>query len=352
MICRAVPILCFLSARNLGDAVFHADFLRALVRAGYAERYIVWTFREAAFLFEGLEHCTIFTSDFPIGATMRRFAQGGFVSFWSTLRRIRRERPTETLELVSDIRERWTCRLIGAERDLSPAWAPGHPFRAHNRMGRFKPSSLVTIPATTVNLYAAYDLVLQALVGPTRGSFAPAPQWPAALTAGRDDAPLRIGIHPSASARCKLWPQSHWLRLIDGLLARYPNATFTFFGAPSERSDLEPLAARAGPVASISTTSLKAFASELDQLDLLIGLDSFSVHLANSKGVPAIVLVGPNDPRLFSPPGARDVVHPKACIYQPCGGRPRCIGTDFQFACMTAITPDEVLARIAPAPFL
>lgn len=344
----AVRTLCFVSARNLGDAVIHADFVKALVAAGYAERYIVWTFPEAAFLFEDIASCSIVVSTFPMGATARRFIRGRVGSFWSAVHRIRRERPTETLELISDFRERWVCRLLGARRNLSPGWHPDHPFRRHSRMGRFRPSSLVDIPAAVTSLYAAYDLVLSALIGPGRPSFTTVPDWPCLRpSAPSEGGRLRIGLHPFASVPCKLWPQQHWLSLIEQLRNRYPQVGFVLFGAPSDRAGLAPLARHAGDDTEVCTTSLRGFRSRLHDLDLLVGLDSFSVHLAHSQGVPVVILVGPNDPRLFTPPGAKAVTRPGECAYQPCGGKPRCIGTSFQYVCMRAIAPADVLGAIA-----
>jgi len=347
MTTRATRTLCFLSARNLGDAVFHADFVRALTAAGYAERVIVWTFAQAAFLFEDIAGCEIVISDFPMGATIRDFARGGFVSFLSAVRRIRSERPTETLELVADVRERWACRLLGAPLDLAPAFAPGHPFRRHSRMGRFRPSSFVTIPADVTSLYDSYDLVLAALLGPDRASFARRPAWPLPFHCEGTDRPRRIGIHPFASQACKLWPQAHWLALLDGLRARVPGVRIVLFGAPSDRAGLEQLDRQAGARSEIVTGSLREFRERLRDVDLLVGLDSFSVHLANSQGVPAMVLVGPNDPRLFTPPGARAVTSEGHCLHQPCGGKPKCLGTSFEYACMRTITSAQVLDKIA-----
>lgn len=330
--------LCFVSSRNLGDAVIHADFVRALAAANYADRYIVWTFPQAAFLFEGIKACETICSDFPMGSTIRAFVQGGFRSFWSAVRRIRRERPTETLELVSDFRERWVCGLLGASRNVSPEWEPGHPFRKHSRMGRFNPSALVTIPATVTGVYAAYDLVLSALVGTGHTAFSPKPTWPSS--------PEHIGIHPFASAPCKLWPQLHWLSLIDKLHGEYPRANLVLFGSPSDRGILEELARQTDERTEIFTASLREFKAKLQGIDLLIGLDSFSVHLAHSQRVPTIVLVGPNDPQLFTPPGAKAVTHPGRCVHQPCAGKPKCIGSSFEYICMNSISPTQVVNKI------
>jgi heptosyltransferase III len=340
--------VCFLSARNLGDAVVHADFVRALVESDYAERYIIWTFPQGAFLFEGIAQCTIVASAFPMGATVSSFIKGGFLSFVAAVRRIRRERPTETLELVSDLRERAACWLLGARLNRSPAWAPGHPFLGQIRTVVAPRKPLVTIPVTTIGLYQAYDLMLLALTGTRRVHLATTADEPLPPAVAADDPAMRIGIHPFASRACKLWPQQHWLSLIAELSVKCPDARLVLFGSLSDRPGLERLVESAThKEIEVFTASLREFKEKLRELDLMIGLDSFSVHLANSVGVSSIVLVGPNDPRLFTPPRSKAVTHVGGCVHQPCGGKPKCIGSSFEFICMKAISPEQVMSKVA-----
>lgn len=345
-----VSTLCFLSARNLGDAVIHADFLKVLAASAYAARYVVWTFPAAAFLFADIPSCHVVVSNFPIGATLKPFLRGRVWSFLRAIAAIRRMQPTETLELVSDVRERTICQLLGARRNLSAAWSPGHLFRRHNRMGAFKPSKLVTIPASTTNLYASFDLVLDALLGSAHRPLNQGTDIQTVLARSRAGHPLRIGIHPFASSACKLWPDAHWHELLQGLRRDHPDARLILFGAPADREQLERMRSAAGVVDEIFTASLPEFKRRMEGIDLLVGLDSFSVHLARSQGAATIVLVGPNDPRLFTPPGGVAITHPGRCPHQPCGGKPRCEGTPYQYACMHDISPEQVLGLMrAPA---
>jgi len=333
--------VCFISARNLGDAVAHADFLRRLQLAGFASRWIVWTFSQAAFLFENLPNCKIVCSDFPIGSTGRSFLKGGFRSFLKAVHQLRKLKPNATLDIIGDYRERLACLLLGAPLNLSPEWETGHPFRHHIRVLPFKSGRPLTVPMTELNLYAAHDRMLRTLVPEASSK----PGLPVRDSL-REGQALNIGIHPSASAPFKLWPHAHWARLIDLLSERFPGSRFTLFGAPSERARLEHMAASIQPPHEIFTASLREFRQRLAETDLLVGLDSFSVHLAHSQGVPSVVLVGANDPRIFTPPSARAVTHPGRCEYQPCGGRPKCLATDFEFSCMTSIEPLEALAAV------
>lgn|GEM_PF-869550 len=329
--------LCMISARNLGDAVIHARFLRGLVERGMARRYIVWTFPGARFLFEGIPDCSIVTSDFPIGATIRSFMRGGYRGFLAALVLIFRRRPEQVLELVSDYRERALSALLLPRRRLYVHWETGHVFRRHNRIAPWRGRPVVDIPADQANLYAAYNRAFSALTGSEVPLFAGGHK---PLSQGG----VTVGLHPSASQPFKLWPAAHWQSLMRSLAER--GCTLVLFGAPSDRPQLESLADGARVPAEIFTRSLPDFVRRLADVDLLVGLDSFSVHLANDQGVRTILLNGANDPRLFTPIGTNAVSRPGVCPFQPCYGRPACIGKDFQYACMTSITVAEVLSSV------
>lgn len=327
--------LCFVSARNLGDAVFHAEFLKALIADGFAPSCVVWTFPAARFLFQSIDHCEVVTSAFPMGATIGSFLRGGVVSFLRAAWKLRRRRPAATLELVSDVRERVACRLVGAPRHLTPQWEPGHDFRRHIR-GLPHRKSALSIPAEAKNVYAAYDRLLWAMLGHGSQAFS------GRLTRVSAAEECLIGVHPSASAACKLWPEPYWIALLAAIARRRPNAHFLLFGAAANRAGLEALRARVANLhVDVITSSLPEFRHRLAHATVLVGLDSFSVHLAHSLGVPSVVLVGANDPALFSPPSSVAVYRESDCPFQPCGGKPRCAGTSFQYACMKAIAPGD-----------
>lgn len=331
--------LCFLSARNLGDAVLHADFLRRLQRANRADRWIVWTFSQASFLFEGLPNTEIICSDFPMGMTGAAFVKkGGWRSFLVAVRRIRHKMPDEAVEVVGDLRERLALRLTGAPCLHSPEWETGHPFRLHIHALPFRPGRPMSVPAAMLNLHDALALMLDS-VAPG----APIESGRPLFTPFRSGQNLHIGLHPSASVPFKLWPAARWIELVKQLCETFPGSSFTLFGAPKDRPALQDLADSLDAPHNLFTESLHDFKDHLSKVDILIGLDSFSVHLAQSQSVPSIVLVGTNDPRIFTPPGAVSVTHPGRCPAQPCGGRPSCIGTNYQYSCMNDITPQDVL---------
>jgi heptosyltransferase-3 len=97
----------------------------------------------------------------------------------------------------------------------------------------------------------------------------------------------------------------------------------------------------------ISTGSIPEFARELARLDLLVGLDSFSVHMAENVGTPSVMIVGPNDPALFAPPHAAVLSSSGGCAAWPCYNRPSCIGTAGEYVCIRSIPVEQVQAAVA-----
>jgi ADP-heptose:LPS heptosyltransferase len=239
---------------------------------------------------------------------------------------------------VGDLRERLTLLLIGAPRLHSPEWETGHPFRRHIRAMPFRSDQAMSVPASMPNLYEAQTLMLQTIAP---GAI-PDPDIPHRMPLRKGRA-LHIGLHPSASAPFKRWPAEHWSALVTMLYKAYPGSRFILFGAPNDQIELEGLAARLDAPHELFISSLREFKACLSDLDLLFGLDSLAVHLAHSQGVPSVVLVGANDPRIFTPPSGLAVTHPGRCSVQPCGGRPNCVGASHQYSCMVDILPKDAM---------
>jgi ADP-heptose:LPS heptosyltransferase len=191
------------------------------------------------------------------------------------------------------------------------------------------------------NLYEAQALMLHSIAPSSRLDPPMFPRMPL-----REGLALRIGLHPSASAPFKLWPVEHWRMLVILLCDTFPGSCFVLFGAPNERLALEELAATLDAPCELLASSLNEFKACLSSIDLLFGLDSFSVHLAHSQGVPSVVLVGANNPRVFTPPSGLAVTHPGRCPIQPCGGRPSCVGKSQQYSCMVDILPQDVMHAV------
>jgi heptosyltransferase-3 len=333
--------LCFISSRNLGDAVIHAGFLRKLQVLPCKYNLIIWTFPQARILFDGIPNSEVICSDFPTGLTIKSFFRGGWRSFFLAALKIRSMKVDQSLDLVGDLREYLALRIVGAKELFSPGWMMGHPMRNQNRIGPFRVKRFINIPVSVPNIYDAHKLMLRAFNSNLK--FLPEIFKFPSFSEGTA---LLIGLHPYASASFKLWTNDNWKELILLLIKHFPGSHFVLFGAQSERAMLGELSEAIPSAHSVSTGTLGEFCENLKNIDLLIGLDSFSVHMAHSMSIPSVVLVGSNNPNMFKPPSGIVVAHSSRCPFQPCGGKPRCINMPYRYSCMTDISPQEVLSAI------
>jgi heptosyltransferase III len=331
--------LCFISARNLGDAVIHACFLKKLIALNPSQITTVWTFAQAKFLFENLPNCQVICSDFPMGASMKSFSKGGWKGFLRAFWQVFKARPKTVVELVSDCRERFISFCLLPRKRVYIHWRRGHPFRQHNHIPPWSGGASVSIAAHDASIYSAYNRLFQTITQSEAVVFADQNRLERGVNQRQT-----VGLHPFASAPFKLWPMARWRELIEALTAQ--SCDVVIFGAPSDMPQLQVLASVSAGQVEVFAKPLAAFMQRVASLDALVGLDSFSVHMASSLGVPTVLLNGPNDPRVFSPLTSRVVNRPGVCPAQPCFGRPSCVGTGHEYVCMQSIETHQVRQQI------
>ena len=162
----------------------------------------------------------------------------------------------------------------------------------------------------------------------------PAKQW-AAETAGKIAGDFVI-VSPATRWATKLYPQSHWQRVVAQLSKK---ATVVITAGPGEEHLAAPLAGTAGVVNLAGKTTVTQLAALVARSAGLISCDSAIMNMATALGVPQVTLIGPTDPARTGPYGRDDAVV-RAML--PCGG---CLKrTCSHIACMESITPAEVVA--------
>jgi heptosyltransferase III len=345
-------LACLILGRNLGDIVVQSGFVKRLVDASYAERYLIWTRPQLAFLFKDMRDCTVVCSQFPVG-TAKHFTTGEALRFLTAVRAIRRQRPSVSLDFVGDLRERWFSRLIGSPHHLHIGWMLDHPYARliRNPLGPGHP--LVTISTHVQNVYDAYEKFVDALVPQQNYRQQMARHSPNASVGLHG---LKIGIHPFASQPSKLWPSENWQRLTRELLSQ--GASVTAFGAPHERQALRSIFAPFGAAVGFFASSLESFADEVANFDVIVGLDSFSVHMAHRQGVPSVTINAGTPASLWAVPSGITLGASGGCAYFPCYNVPKCRQTTYEFACVKSTSPQQVMdaianrgkPRIAPGP--
>jgi heptosyltransferase III len=331
-------LACLIASRNLGDIVIWSGILKALVAAGYAEHYVVWVRPQAAGMFEGFANCEVICSPFPVG-TMERFRGHETMSLLRAAARIRALRPSVSIDLVGDLRERMFARLIGSSRHLHIGWERSHPYRRliRNPFGSGKP--LVMVPASVPNVYAGYQLMLRALVKQCGAQQSPT------VHSNKSTTPTyRVGLHPFASQDCKMWPAENWVRLAEDLLSR--DIEVFAFAATQERAALERMFGGLDNRVSLVIGGLGQFAAAVSNLDVMVGLDSFAVHMAHRQNVASVMINAGAPADLWVPPDGRILAASGGCTHYPCYNVAPCRGRDYENACVKAISPGEVLAMV------
>lgn len=326
-------LVCLIVARNLGDAVIQSEFLRKLASNGYAKRYVAWVRPQVAFLFNDIPGCEIICSQFPVGTT-KNFGFKNALAFLKAAWRIRRMGASSSLDLIGDFRERIFAALAGADRHQHIGWGEGHPFAQiiRNPFGRGRPAFVV--PASCPNVYRSYGVFLAHLTDGKETSILSEVKRPTGTA-------LKVGLHPFASQRCRLWPDENWLELANQLLQ--DGHKITLFGAGSERLALEKMFAPILSQVDIFTQSLSDFTRKVAELDLFVGLDSFGVHMGQRQGVKSILINAGSNPAMWPPPNVALLAHTGGCEHYPCNNVTKCDGTSQEFICIRSVKPQEVL---------
>ncbi len=146
----------------------------------------------------------------------------------------------------------------------------------------------------------------------------------------------QVLIHIGARWEYKKWPKTNWIELGKRLVEK---GVFPIFVGVSEEEMLITHIAATVRGATAVCTDMNRLIGLVKGSDLLNGLSSGPVHLAQTLGTPVVALFGPGDFELWRPQGAHDEVlfHRLPC--NPCLQK-ECVRPDD--SCMPMITVEEV----------
>jgi predicted lipopolysaccharide heptosyltransferase III len=132
-----------------------------------------------------------------------------------------------------------------------------------------------------------------------------------------------IAICPFGSYAKKSWSRPKYAQLLKIMADSYQ---CFLIGSGAERSGLEAIAVASGTAVRVlgGELTLGELAAFLQQLQLLITVDTGPMHLANAVRTPVVALFGPTDPRIWGPRGANDQVVRAAAQCSPCWGKGEC----------------------------
>ncbi len=106
----------------------------------------------------------------------------------------------------------------------------------------------------------------------------------------RGEGKFLIGINISASTELKFWGTEKFIRLIQSLHARYPDAQIAVMSSSVYRPKALEITSRSGAALARETKTLQEFAALISALDMLVTPDSAAVHFADIFRVPSVIL--------------------------------------------------------------
>jgi len=160
--------------------------------------------------------------------------------------------------------------------------------------------------------------------------------------------PFQIGIAPFAKHQGKTYP----LELMEEVVHRLsecPDLQIELWGSKQERKQLEGWAEKYPNTTSVAgQMSLPNELFFMNQMDVMVSMDSANMHLASLVNTPVISIWGATHPYLgfygFNQDESHSVQIDLAC--RPCStfGNKSCFRGDY--ACLRQITPESVVDKI------
>ena len=163
-----------------------------------------------------------------------------------------------------------------------------------------------------------------------------------------------VGIAPFAMHLSKIWPLEKYVEVISQLIEKLPVKFFFFGGGEKEVKYFEGIRQKFPEhcVIVAGQLKLKQELALMEQLDVMLCVDSSNMHLAALVGIPIISIWGGTHTDVgFGPygkgPESIIEVSRTELTCRPCSvyGREKCLRGDF--ACLTWITSSQVAEQIS-----
>jgi len=187
-------------------------------------------------------------------------------------------------------------------------------------------------------------------------AFAPTADEISRMRARLGEAPGPIVVlNPNASDLLPLrkWETARFGELATRILAAYPGALIVFTGAPSERAAADALCQSLNTPRAISVagqTNLRELLTLYSLAAVLVTNDSGPGHFASLTPVHAVVLFGPETPRLFGSLSPATTLIWKELACSPCVSVfNHRLSPCRNNVCMQSITVDEVFDAVRNA---
>jgi predicted lipopolysaccharide heptosyltransferase III len=150
-----------------------------------------------------------------------------------------------------------------------------------------------------------------------------------------------IAICPFGSYPKKSWSIAKYAKLLTTLAI---TTDCYLIGATSDRAGLEKIRDEAKQNIKIlaGDLPLAELAAFLEQVKLLITVDTGPMHIAEALNTPIVALFGPTDPRIWGPRGEQTQILQTPVPCAPCWGKAECL----EHHCMEGIRVSDVLKAV------
>ncbi len=329
----------------MGDVALTVPAVKAVLDTYPDVRITMLSHREFAPFFEGIERLDFFGADY-------KSEHKGFLGIWKLIGQLKKLGPFDkVLDLHSVIRS-W---LITSHFSAS-----GIPVfrinkgRADKKAITRKKKKVFKRLKPSYERYA--DVFKQAgfPVSIGEGPWIPEPLFPLAFFEEQQLLPKKtkwIGIAPFSRHQGKNWPESKVQQLVQDL-AMNGQTVFLFGGGEKEKEKLEKWASGHPFVRSLAGRfSLNEELGVIQQMDLMVTMDSSNLHMASLVGTPAVSIWGSTHSNTgFEPLGESKAlkveVDPADLTCRPCSvfGNKPCFRGDY--ACLNWIEVADVRTKI------
>ena len=238
------------------------------------------------------------------------------------------------INFSGDFKENIYLSFFNSEKKISPFWSNGHDFNKIITQSILRHKDEIVIPKSIVNIYDVYDYFFKIVFNFECVSKRPSPLLNKVKS---------IGLFPFAAQRCREWPIKNWDKL--GLELILKGFKIYYVCADNEIQRINSFRALEEGALIYSDCSSNIFEIK-KYIDMTICLDSFSSHLSFFTEIPSIVIFGANLPKLFSTRGSSNVSSSGGCNHYPCFNSPKCIDSDFEYACTSNISVKNIIDRV------
>lgn len=160
-----------------------------------------------------------------------------------------------------------------------------------------------------------------------------------------------VGIAPFAKHEAKAYPLEKMEQVVKALNERDNTTVFLFGGGSEESQHIETLCAKYEHVQPAKNHhGLQGELALMEQLDVMLSMDSANMHLASLVGTPVVSIWGGTHP-FAGFLGWNQKISDCVQLELPCRpcsvyGNKKCLRGDY--ACMNGITPEQVIDKLIP----